>query len=462
MTDLVEEPGSFRDPANAVFYRGEAVLRGLDRQGAANWACVRDAAFFRDAEAAGRIVGTRELSSDEAPPGWENVLEHEKIPFISYPYEWTFEMLRDAAILHLEILIAALAEDVTTKDGYSFNVQFRGAQPTFIDVGSFEALQAGPWVGYRQFCQSFLYPLLLEAHFGVPFQKFLLGNLDGLDPTDMRKVFRGLNRFKKGVLRNVYLHSVAENKVTGGGQKLRSDLGAAGFGKELTLATVKKLLAVVRSLSSKRADSAWAAYRQTCSYSDDDRVTKERFIRDCLTSSDVGLAWDLGANDGAYSRIVAESGAYVVALDSDDVTVDSLYRSLREEENTRILPMVMNLLDPTPARGWRGTERKAFTDRGSPDLVLALALVHHLAIASNVPLRQVVEWFRSFDAQLVVEFVESHDPMAERLLANKPEGLFPEYRIEAFEDLLGQSFVIDAKEQLPSGSRTLYLARPRR
>ena len=461
MTDLVDEPGSFREPSNAVFYRDGAVLRGLDEHATSNWEVVRSTDFFRQAEAAGRIVGTRELSPADAPVGWTRVLEHEKIPFISYPYEWTFEMLRDAAILQLELLLSALAEDVTSKDGYSFNVQFRGSEPTFIDVGSFEPLESGPWVGYRQFCQSFLYPLMIEAHFGVPFQRWLLGNLEGLDPTDMRKIFRGRYRFKKGVLRNVYLHSVAENRVTGGGQKLKSDLGAAGVGKELTLATVKKLLKLVQGLRSRRADSAWAEYRQTCSYSDDDRATKERFLRSCLADSDVALAWDLGANDGAYSRIVAEDGAYVVALDFDDVTVDSLYRSLRDEKNTRVLPMVMNLLDPSPARGWRNRERAAFTDRGQPDLVLALALVHHLAIAANVPLAQIVDWFRSFDASLVIEFVEAHDPMAERLLGNKPAGLFPDYRIEVFEALLTESFVIEASEQLPGGSRTLYFARPR-
>jgi hypothetical protein len=347
------------------------------------------------------------------------------------------------------------------KDGYSFNVQWRGSAPQFIDIGSFERSAGGPWVGYRQFCQTFLYPLMLEAHLGVPFQRYLRGHLDGFDPTEMRRIFAGRRRFKKGVFRHVYLHSLAESRVTQGTEKTRADLGKAGFGIELQKAVVRKLLKLVRSLRSKRADSAWKQYRSTCSYSDEGRVAKEHFIREVLDARSTALAWDLGANDGVYARQVAEKGAYVVAVDYDDVTVDAMFRSLRADGIKNVLPLVMNLVDPSPGRGWRGLERKAFTDRGKPDLVLALALVHHLALAANVPLPEVVSWFRSIGGSLIVEFVEPHDPMAQRLLGNKRAGLFPDYRIDAFEELLAQHYTIARREPLPGGSRTLYLAEPR-
>ena len=395
------------------------------------------------------------------PRDFALVLEHERVPFVSYPYEWTFEMLRDAAVLQLEILASALEEGLTMKDGYSFNVQWRGSAPQFIDIGSFERSSGGPWVGYRQFCQTFLYPLMLEAHLGIPFQRYLLGHLDGIEPTEMRRIFAGRRRFKKGVFRNVYLHSVAESHVSESSEKTRADLGQAGFSAELQKAVVRKQLKLVRSLRSKRADSAWKAYRDTCSYSDDDRAAKERFLREVLDGRSTRLAWDLGANDGAYARLVAERGAYVVAVDADDVTVDALYRSVRAERLDNILPLVMNLVDPSPARGWRNEERRAFTDRGRPDLVLALALVHHLALASNVPLAEVVSWLHSLGGSLVVEFVEPHDPMALRLLGNKREGLFPDYRIDVFEKLLEEHYVIARREPLPGGSRTLFRCEPR-
>jgi SAM-dependent methyltransferase len=463
VTELQSEPGSFRDPATRVFYADERVFRGLDADAAKDWARLSGTRFFPELVASGKTVRTEEVDAS-AVPGSERyaaVLEHERIPYISYPYEWTFEMLRDAAVLHLEILLAALDEDISMKDGYAFNMQWRGVAPVFIDIGSFEGARGGPWIGYRQFCQTFLYPLLLEAHLGVSFQRILLGHLDGLDPTEMRRIFSGRKRFKKGVFRHVYLHSVAESRVTQGGQKIKSDLEQSGFGKELTKATVTKLLKLVRKLRSKRADSGWKAYRETCSYSDDDRAAKETFLRAALDGLDVRLAWDLGCNDGAYSRIVAEQGGYVVAVDSDDVTVDVLYRALREDGSKNILPLVMNLVDPSPARGWRGLERRAFTDRGAPDLVLALALVHHLAIAANVPLPEVVSWLASFGGRVIVEFVEPHDPMAERLLGNKPAGMFPDYRIDRFAELLETHFTVERREALPSGSRTLFLCTPR-
>jgi ribosomal protein L11 methylase PrmA len=277
----------------------------------------------------------------------------------------------------------------------------------------------------------------------------------------MRRIFSGRKRFKKGVFRHVYLHSVAESRVTQGGTALKDEMGKAGFGKELTLATVRKLHKLVGKLRSKRSESGWKRYRETCTYSDEDRETKERFIRDAVAGTSPTLSWDLGCNDGAYSRLIAEHGGTVVAVDYDDVTVDALYRSLRADGPANVLPLVMDLVDPSPARGWRNEERRAFTDRARPDLVLALALVHHLAIAANVPLPEVVSWFRSLGATLVVEFVEPHDPMAAQLLGNKPTGLFDDYRIDVFEKLLDEQFAIDRREALPSGSRTLYLATPR-
>jgi len=190
------------------------------------------------------------------------------------------------------------------------------------------------------------------------------------------------------------------------------------------------------------------------------RHVGEQEVRAALDSHPVQLALDLGCNDGTYARIAAERADYVVAVDADDVVVNALYRALRGDGTTNVLPLVMNLIDPTPARGWRGTERQAFPDRGDPDLVLGLALVHHLAIGANVPLSQVVEWLRAFGACVIVEFVEPRDPMVQRLLANKPPGLFADYRIDRFESLLGRHFAVERREALPTGSRILYLATP--
>lgn len=465
MSPVRSDPGSFRDPASTVLRDGDRVLRGLGAEATAAFEATGATTAYREAVAAGRIVGTRRLDPGEVPAElagrFEAVLEHEAIPFISYPYEWSFSMLQDAGALHLELLLASLEEGITMKDGYSFNLQFRGAEPTFIDVGSFEPVRPGPWIGYRQYCQTFLYPLMLEAHLGVPFQRTLLGHLDGIPPQEMAKLLRGTKKYRKGVFRNVTVQAAADRRFDRGGRQTQEDLAASGFGAELNKALTKKLLRTTTALRSERSESAWVAYRNTCSYSDADREAKERFIREVVADRRPQTAWDLGANDGVYARIVAERSEQVLAVDYDDVTVDAMYRSFKADGVRNILPLVMNLVDPSPARGWRNGERRAFTERGRPDLVLALALIHHLALAANVPLPQIVEWFAEIGGTLVVEFVEPGDPMADRLLGNKAAGLFPDYRIEEFERLLGERYQVTSHLRLPSGGRTLYVAEPR-
>jgi hypothetical protein len=465
---LVREAASFRDPAASVFYADDRVFRGLRPAGAADWAALVQAPFFQRLVDGGQLIGTTAVASDALPAAsdidsFDLVLEHERIPFVSYPYEWTFEMLRDAAHLHLEVLLAALDDGIAMKDGYAYNVQWHGARPVFIDIGSFEPVRGGAvWPGYRQFCQTMLFPLLLEAHLGVAFQPFLAGSLEGLTPGDMRRMLRGRLRFKRGVFRNVYLHSVIEGRSTKTGtEAVKEELGRAGLGVELAKATTKKLLKLVGGLRSPHHDSNWSAYRETCSYSDADSKAKERFVRDIASTKKPSVAWDLGCNDGAFARIVAEHAGTVIAADSDPVVVDGLYRSLRADGPANVLPLVMDLLDPSPARGWRGRERRAFDDRGRPDLVLALALVHHLALAGNVPIAEVVDWLASLSDCVVVEFVDRHDPMAERLLANKPRGVHDDYERAGFEAALAAKFDVKRREELPGGSRVLYAVEAR-
>ncbi|MGI8937964.1 MAG: methyltransferase [Iamia sp.] len=462
------EASSFRDPRGTVMHRGGRVLRGLDPEGAEDWRALKATRAFSQLVARGALVDTWEAPADvvaEADLGhWALVLEHEPIPVVSYPYEWTFEMLRAAAVLHLEVLLAALEEGMTLKDGYAYNVQFRGAQPVFIDLGSFTPVgEGGPWVGYRQFCQTLLYPLLLQAHLDIPFQRYLLGQLEGIPASDMRRFLSGRHAFQKGVLRHVVLHDVLSSRLTEGAEATRQDLADASDGAELSRIAAGKLLDLVRSLKSKRSTSGWADYRTTCSYSDEDTRAKEEFVDEHLARLSPGLVWDLGCNDGAFARRAARHADQVVAADSDDVVVDAFFRSLGQPgAPDNILPLVLDLTDPSPDRGWRNQERSAFLSRSRPDLILALALVHHLSIAANIPLAQVLDWFQGLDAPLLVEFVERHDPMADRLLANKPPGIHDEYRTDVFESLLEERFEVEGRTELPSGSRRLYLARPRR
>ena len=453
------EPGSFRDPDSRVYYRDGQVLRGLSAAAARDWQALASTGFFTRLVADGKICATEPV--DEPSDGrWAMVLRHERVPFVSYPYEWTFSMLRDAALLHLEVLSAALADGMSTKDGSAYNVQWRGTAPVFVDVGSFEPLRDGePWAGYRQFCQTLLYPLMLQAHLGVSFRPWLRAQIDGIEAHQIAPMFDGLRRLRAGVLPHIHLHRAMQAKfASASAGAVRDELKTAGYSRELLTATVRRLQSLVRKLEWRPEPSAWAGYRDSCTYSSDDAEHKAVFVEGALAGAGCGLVLDLGANDGEYARLAARHARHVVAVEADEAVADECYRRLRADADRRVMPLVMDLANPSPGSGWRGRERASFGDRARPDAVLALALVHHLAIGRNVPLTEVVDWLAGFGGRLVVEFVDPADPMAQRLLANKPAGLFGDYRRDVFERLLAERFDVTRREELPSGTRTLYLA----
>ena len=465
------EPGSFRDRDSRVVVAPDAVYRALSGTGAEDWQALKESSLLERLHSEGTLVGTEQVDADALgdaaaeilPEGTETVLRHERLPFVSYPYEWTFSMLREAALLTLDLELACLEEGLTLKDATPYNVQFRGADPVFIDVGSFERLREGEaWAGYRQFCMLFLYPLLLTAYKDIPFQPWLRGSIDGITPSEAVRFFNFRDRFRRGVLTHVALHARLERRYEDrAGGEVKEETKKAGFKPELIKANVQRMHKLVSRLSWKAGDTAWTNYRKECTYTDDDADRKAAFVREAAAAAPPGLTWDMGCNDGAYSRIAAESSDYVVAFDLDQATVDALYRSLRSDGESRILPLVANLADPSPGLGWRGLERRTLEDRGTPDLVLALALVHHVSITANVPLAEFLDWLRELGSTVVIEFPKRNDPMVERLLSGKREGSNADYEQETFERLLAERFEVERSETLPSELRVLYLARPR-
>jgi hypothetical protein len=420
----------------------------------------------RDLVREGKLVDTREVHDFDAPPDALTgevaaVLEHDVVPFVSYPYEWTFGMLRDAALLQLELVRRAIGEGMMLKDSSPYNVQFRGSRPVFIDLGSFERLREGePWAGYRQFCMLFLYPLFLQAWKGIPFQPWLRGRIGGITPEECRAVLSWHDILRRGALTHVALHARLERRHQESDADIKGELKAAGFRKELIVANVTSLERLVSRLRWRPRSTAWSGYEPTTTYSEADAGLKAEFVARAVATEHPRLVWDLGCNDGHYSRIAAKTADYVVAVDADPVTVEALYESLKAEDATTILPLTMDLTDPSPGLGWNGVERQALLARGRPDLALCLALVHHLSISGNVPVAELVDWLHGLGAALVIEFPTREDPMVRRLLVRKRPGDHPDYRREWFERCLGERFVVQRSEVLSSGTRILYHARP--
>jgi SAM-dependent methyltransferase len=460
------DPGSFRDRQGRVYHAADRVLRGLSAPGLESWNALERSNLFRRFTDAGKLVRTRQLESTAVPAalaadGWAAVLEHQKIPFVSYPSEWCFGMLRDAALLHLELLDAALDEGLILQDATPFNVQWRGVQPVFIDIPSFVPLAPGqPWVAYRQFCEQFLYPLMLQAYRGVSFQPWLRGGLEGISAADMRGLMSWRDVLRPGVLLHVCIQARLQARFRTTRRDVRGELRDAGFSKELVRANVRRLTRLVRQLTPRFTTSAWSEYERKATYASADRERKEAFVRRVAESREWGLVWDLGCNAGRFARIAARHARCVVALDADAETIETLYRQLQAEGCDRILPLVVDVADPSPNRGWRGRERKALTERGKPDLVLCLALLHHLVLGAGFPLREAVDWLAESCQHLVVEFVTRDDPMAQTLLRHKTEQ-YADYSLPFFEQCFRERFELLRRETLGSGTRILYHGRAR-
>jgi hypothetical protein len=444
------------------------VLRALSERGVADWESLAASELFSTWTSEGKLVATEAVTEVDGLPaeladaGYAAVLAHERVPFVSYPYEWTFGMLRDAALLQLELLLAALDEGLTLKDATPYNVQWRGTRPVFVDIGSFERLRRGePWAGYRQFCMLFLYPLMLQAYKGAQFQPWLRGSLEGLRPSEFRSLLSLRDLFRRGVLSNVVLHARLEQRYGDRRRDVKRELKAAGFHEGLIRANVGRLAKIVRGLRWEPGRSEWSDYAEESPYSEADAAAKEAFVREAAAGPRRRLTWDLGCNDGRYTRIAADGSDFVVALDADAAVVEGLYRALRDEGSQTILPLVADVADPSPGLGWRGLERKTLEERGRPELLLCLALLHHVVISGNVPVAAFLDWLASLDGELVIELPTRDDPMVERLLAGKGPGANPDYETAGFERALEERWEVSRREVLPSGTRILYRATPR-
>ncbi|MBA2336468.1 MAG: methyltransferase [Acidimicrobiia bacterium] len=459
------DPGSFRDPGNRVFAVDGQVYRALDERGLEAWHALNRTRFFGEQLVRGRIVDTELVGEVAATPAgdWAGVLRHDRIPIVSYPYEWTFSMLRAAALLQLDLLDAALAEDMTLKDATPYNVQFVGARPVFIDIGSFAPLQHGEvWVGYRQFLRQYLYPLLMRAHVGIPYQPWLRGDPEGPTAAQMAAMLSGRDRLRKATLLHVALPARSEKSYRDTTRDLRAEFRAAGFDKELIRNNVTGLRRIITALTWEHGRSQWNRYADECTHVTRHRHPKRAFLERVVDEHRPQVVWDLGANDGHFSRLAATVADTVLAVDADEEVLDGLFLALSAEGNDTILPMLQDLAAPSPAMGWRGRERPRLEQRSSPDLVLCFAVIHHLVVGRNVPLRQVVDWLADLDARVILEWVPPDDPMVRLLAVNKrPYEIHADYHEEALRRYLADRYVVEAEEPLPDGGRRLFAVRPR-
>ena len=462
MSQLHQDSGSFRDPLSRVFVGNGEVVRAFTAIGAKDIEKVWKKPSIQNALASGELIESNlvEPSSVGLNEPWVTAMTHPLIPFISYPYEWTFSMLKDAAQLQLKLTRETLADGIGLKDATPYNVQFIGSRPQFIDAGSFEKRRKGdPWYGYRQFCEMYLYPLMMQGYLGVGFQQFLRGSVNGISPDTMRKLLPASIRHpRKGRLTHVVLHAAAQNRFADSDNNMKSDAAKAGMNAQVLDATLRKLQGIVKKISLGDKKSTWSEYSERGHYIESSLDEKQKFVRDAVASAPRKQVWDIGCNDGVFSRIAAAHSDYVVAMDADPLVVDRLYNTLKAEKNEQILPLYVDLTDSGGGVGWRGQERPGVFDRGRPDIVMALAVIHHMAITFHVPLASQLDMFRALTPELIIEMPHADDPMVRKLLTNKRDGIHDDFTLEEFERLLNERFTVKSKMLLSSGTRTIFHA----
>ena len=448
--------GSFRDPAGFVYRRDGVLYRQVEPAGAADYDRLVASGLY-DRLVAERLLVPHEEVGDEhaASPGAHRVLRPREVPFVSHPYEWSFGQLKDAALLTLEVQRLALLHGMSLKDASAYNVQFDGGRPILIDTLSFERLEEGaPWVAYRQFCQHFLAPLALMAHRDVRLGQLARVHLDGV-PLDLAARLLPLRaRLRPSLLLHLVLHARSQKAAEGRAAPVRGRLSRLALE-----GLVDDLQGAVRALRWAPEGTAWGDYYGATNYSDAAFDAKKAAVRDLVALVAPSRVFDLGANTGVFSRLAAEAGADVVAFDIDPAAVEKAW--LAAAEAPRVLPLLLDLANPSPALGWAGEERASLEQRGPADLVLALALVHHLAIGNNVPLPRVAAWLARLGHHLVVEFVPKEDSQVRRMLATRKD-VFADYTQDGFEAAFAEHFDVVRTLPLEGTARVLYLMEARR
>lgn len=457
------DPGSFRDPTGRVIHHDGRVFRIVTAAGASAYRQVRDTGLLAELAAAGLLVGAREV---DCPPALEHVagdavhvLEHPRLDFVSYPYEWPFAALRAAALLHLDVQLRALDRGVMLSDATAYNVQFDGPRPVFIDHLSFRPYREGEyWLAHRQFCDQFLNPLLLSAWCGVPHHAWYRANLDGIPGPLLDGLLPWYRRLLPLALLHVTLPALLQRRQDGGAVPAKP----AG---PLPLPALRGMLSalhrgIARLRSPAGSASAWSDYARNTSYAPDETARKQEFVRRFVADLRPDTLWDLGCNTGEYAQLSLQAGARrVLGFEGDPVTADAAYSRARDA-GLAFMPLVMNLANPSPSQGWREAERGGLSRRGPADAILALALLHHLVIGNNVPLAGAVDWLVSLARTGVLEFVPKGDPMVTRLLALR-EDVFADYTQENFLALVSRHATITEQAQVTATGRLLVLyARP--
>jgi hypothetical protein len=456
---ILLEAGSFRDENGFIFYKGNTVYRKISPSYKIHYDQLQSSGLYKKLVMLGLLVSHEEVDPGEFPEitDFYKIIKPRIIPFISYPYEWCFEQLKEAGLVTLHIQKIALEHGMSLKDASAYNVQFLGAQPVFIDSLSFEIYREGePWKAYRQFCQHFLAVLALMRYRENRLSLLLKSYLDGI-PLDLTaKLLPRRTKWKFSLLTHIHLQSRSIKRY--GSQQNTKAVHSIQISKNSMLSLINHLESSVRKITPRKENTQWSDYYTINNYTPQGLNHKEKIIKDFAGSQSVELAWDVGANDGRFSKILSNMGIYTVAADLDHEAVQYNFLSSKKESLTNLLPILLDLTNPSPFLGWQNKERKQWNYRRKPGLIMALALMHHLAFSHNISFSSMASYFSSLCQFLIIEFIPAEDSQV-ALLPKPNLQIAREYTQQQFESTFSEYFIQEKKEKIEDSARVIYLFR---
>lgn len=450
---------SFRDPSGFIFHHDGILYRQINHIYSEHYDQLMSSGLYQSLIDKGWLVSHSETSIDLAQSNDAyRIIQPQIVSFISYPYEWCFSQHKAAALLTLKIQRLALQHDMILKDASAYNVQFVDGKPIFIDTLSFERYEEGqPWIAYRQFCQHFVAPMALMGYKDISFGRMLAAHIDGI-PLDLAaSILPKRSWLKLGLAMHLHLHSRAQSRHADNNPDKPAS-PPRKLKRQSLLNIVDNLEDTIKGLKWRADNTAWANYYEGDSYDEAGLAHKKQLVDRFVTQAEPQTVWDFGANTGLHSRICSTQGIETIAWDVDPGAVELNYLEVRKNKEKHLLPLILDLANPSPAIGWANDERLSLFERCNADLILALALIHHLAIGNNVPLGQIAQFLSRLAEWLVIEFVPKSDPKVRKLLATRKD-IFTDYTQQGFEKAFTNCYEIIDSEQIEDSDRRLYLLR---
>ena len=444
---------SFRDPSGFLFHKNRILYRQINNSYKDEFNLLMDSGLYQVLIEKKLLIPHNESSIAPLKPSMAyKVIEPELVPFISYPYEWSFSQLKDAALTTLEIQKIALEFGMTLKDSSAYNVQFKNGKPIFIDTLSFEKYTEGePWKAYKQFCQHFFAPLALMAHKDIRLSQLLQVFIDGI-PLDLAsKLLPTKTKTMFSILSHIHAHAKSQKHY----ESKKVDVKKVKIGKRSFIGIIESLNSGVKKLKWTPENTEWGDYYSDTNYSDTSFNHKKELVSTFVEKTKPKIVWDLGANLGEFSRISSKEGIQTISFDIDPAAVEKNYLIFKEKNEDSLLPLLLDLTNPSSNIGWSNAERLSIWERGEADSILALALIHHLAISNNVPLQKIAHFFSKNCKNLLVEFIPKDDSQVQRLLASR-EDIFDEYTRDCFESEFKRYFSIKDVWEIKDHKRILY------